>query len=574
VNGPRGGFQARGRGGHQQQNSVQGSNFQQRQQSFAQPMDTAPIVPPFPTGVCTNPISADQMQNGTPSQPQVNPMAFVQAMAFMATPAGMQTMAAFSNMVGGASSPPQHAQASPPPFQRNQHQLSPQLAKRKVDKFNRNANYVQAQQTSLPTRTPHQPISKPPRAKAIPSPAVPGFGFALPTSPTLKRPAVAQSGSRGSQKKRKVHLGLTQHQEPQYESSSSSSDEVADVDEEAALAEKIVNKGLVFEHEGHNISLQTPAEIKAWIKDRRRQYPTAKRVAEKSKELAEKRAGELEFLRRIKGDTGKRKSAVRAPQEPRPVAAAPTPSAADIKSAEERQASHQRHQVELQQLRKRLHESLAINKAKAESSKTATPTSVSIPQAIDLGLGYASENEDPSGKDEDEDEDGDDSSELEESSVVSSSSDEQSGDSDLDSDSPPEEQSAKALIPPTSVLPPPPTQAVKLEIADLGSDSDSPPEEISAKIPIKLARTPLPPQQMPSTTTQASNPTTCKSWERYGRCNHKKYCKLEHPPKEKKEKKEVKKLGLFERLVEQEREQADRLALEGIKWLGQNGFLG
>jgi hypothetical protein len=506
-------------------------------------------------------------------------MAFAQAMAFMATPVGMQTMAAFSNIVGGASSPPQHPQASPPPFQRNQHQLSPQLAKRKVDKFNRNANYVQAQQTSLPARTPHQPISKPPRAKAIPSPAVPGFGFALPTSPTLKRPAVAQSSSRGPQKKRKVHLGLTQHQEPQYESSSSS-DGVADVDEEAVLAENIVNKGLVFEHEGHNISLQTPAEIKAWIKDRRRQYPTAKRVAEKSKELAEKRAGELEFLRRIKGDTGKRKSTVRATQEPRPVAAAPTPSAADIKSAEERQASHQRHQVELQQLRKRLHESLAINKAKAESSKTATATStsVSVPQAIDLGLGYASENEDPSAKDEDEDEDedgdGDDSSELEESSVVSSSSDEQSGDSDLDSDSHPEEQSAKVPIPPISVLPPPPTQAVKLETADLGSDSDSPPEETSAKIPIKPARTPLPPQQMPSTTTQALNPTTCKSWERYGRCNHKKYCKLEHPPKEKKEKKEVKKLGLFERLVEQEREQADRLALEGIKWLGQNGFLG
>jgi hypothetical protein len=498
-------------------------------------------------------------------QPQVNPLAFAQAMAFMATPAGIQTMAAFSNMVGGVA-PPQYPQTSPLPLQQHQHQSSPQLSKRKIDKFNRKSSYVPLQQIPQSTRTPQQPIPKPPRAYAISSPAVPTFGSALPVPPTLKRPAAAHSSGRGAQKKRKVHLGLTQHQELQDEGSSSS-DENADVDEEAVLAEKIVNKGLVFEHEGHNISLQTPAEIKAWIKDRRKQYPTAKRVAEKANEMAEKRAGELEFLRRIKGDTGKWKPTVRAAREPRLVAAAPILSAADIKSAEERQASHDKNQAELQQLRKRLHESLAINKAKVESSKTGAAT-VSKPQAIDLGLGYTSESEDAS----DEDKQEVDSSELEDSSVVSSSSDESSDDSDSDSDPLLEEQSAKIPIAPIAVPHPPPAPAVKPETSDADSDSDSPPKELSAKTPIPQVRVPLPPQ--PSTAVQSSNSTICRSWERYGRCNHKKYCKLEHPPKETKEKGEVKKLGLFERLVEQEREQADRLALESIKWLGQNGFLG
>jgi hypothetical protein len=563
---PRGGYQARGQGGHHQQNFHQRQAQQDRQQSPIQPVNSPPIVPAFPAEAYTNPGFANQMPYGTPLQPQVNPLAFAQAMAFMVTPAGMNTMAAFSNMVGGVA--PQYPQTSPLPLQ--QHQSSPQLSKRKLDKFNRKSSYVPPQHIPQPTQTPQQPTSKPPRAYAISSPAVPTFGSVLPTPPTLKRPAAAQSSGRGVQKKRKVRLGLTRYQEPQDESSNSS-DEDADVDEEVVLAEKIINKGLVFEHEGHNISLQTPTEIKAWIKDRRRQYPTAKRIAEKANEMAEKRAGELEFLRRINGDTGKRKPAARAAREPRPTTAVAIPSAADIKSAEERQMSHEKHQAELQQLRKRLHESLAINKAKAGSSKTGAAI-VSNSQTINLGLGYTSESEDAP----DEDEREDDSSELEDSSVVSSSSDESSDNSDSDSDSPLKEQLTKipiASMKSIAVTSQPPTPAVKPEIPDADSNSDSPPNELSAKIPVPQVRVPLPPQ--PSTTVQASNATLCKSWERYGRCNHKKYCKLEHPPKEKKEKKkEAKKLGLFERLVEQEREQADRLALEGIKWLGQNGFLG
>lgn len=448
-------------------------------------------------------------------QPQVSPVALAQAMAFMATPAGMQTMAAFTNMVGGAGAP--HLPQSPPSplqsFHHQAHQSPPQLGSAKQNKIERAVKW-KAEQIPQPTRTVQQPKPKPPRAKAKPSPAVPSFGFSLPAPPTLKRPATSKVDSRGGQKRRKVHLGLTRREEP--ESESSSGDE--ELDEEATLASNVANKGLVFEHDGHDISLQTSAEIAAWIKDRKRQYPTSKRIAEKAKEKAEKRASELEFLRKVKGDTGKSRADVQ--EAPAPTAA---PAPTDTKTAEERKATIDKHQAELQKLRKRLHESLAINKAKSDPSKPNAASSLNKPQAVDLGLGYTSETESES--------DDDNSSELQESSVVSSSDDsDDSGDSDSDSGSPPEEQSAKIPIPVTVVPPPPPIPA--------------------------------------STKPKFSY---CFSWKQYGRCKHGSRCRYEHPPKEEKK---VKKLGLFERLVEQEKEQGDRLALDAIKYLGRHGFLG
>ncbi|KAF2707743.1 hypothetical protein K504DRAFT_458222 [Pleomassaria siparia CBS 279.74] len=517
-----GGHQSRGRGRHQQPSFSHG----QAQQQQAQPPTSKtlpPYVPPFPVGAYVNPLFANQY--GAQPPPQVDHMALAQAMAFMTTPAGMHTMAAFSNMVGGVGVPP-YPQSPAPPLQQFQHQTPSQPGHAKQMKNERAVKWNTQNNSSTHNARPSK--QKPPRAKAKTAPAIPNFGSVLPT---LKRPAPSKSIDGASKKNRRMDLGLTQRKQLAPESSSSDEDEDEDVDEEAMLSEQIINKGAIFEHEGLNISLQTPAEIAAWIKDRKRQYPTTKRIAEKAKEKAEKREGEIAFLRKVNGDTEKRKPRIRTAQ-PTPAPVAHTP--ADIRKTEEQKAIMEKRQAELQDLRNRLHESLAINRAKAlETNEPVLKTSVDKPQSIDLGLGYSSDEGNVDKADEE------DSSELEDSSVVSSSSEESEDsedESDSDSDAPPEEMSAKKSIPQIAVPPPPPIPAI-----------------VAPKLNI------------------------CTIWKQYGHCKNGNACRWEHPRRDKREKKTEmleKPKGLFERLVEQEKDKADMLALDAIKFLGQHGFLG
>lgn len=169
---------------------------------------------------------------------------------------------------------------------------------------------------------------------------------------------------------------------------------------------------------------------------------------------------------------------------------------------------------ELAALRKKLHESM--------TRKQHPPTSL-------LGIGYESETDSEA-----------ESSILSESSVVSSSEgpSDSSSDEDSDSDAPPEPTSSKAA--PTPVVVPPPAPA------------------------------------------SAPTAQVCRNWSRDGRCKFGRGCRWPHPPQDKgtgsgmsKDKaKGEKRMGLFEKMVEQELEKADRLALDAIKYLGQNGFLG
>jgi hypothetical protein len=286
--------------------------------------------------------------------------------------------------------------------------------------------------------------------------------------------------------KPKVHLGLTQREDENYESS-----EEEDVDEEAAVASNGKVEGMVFEHNGQTVSLQTPAELAAWIKDRRKQYPTQKRVAQKAQESAKKRESELEFLRKVKGKR---------------------PLKETQKSSVKKQAT-----TELRALREKVQESV-ISKRRLSSASEAKPTDAATPtakpSAIELGLGYSSDSESEA------------SSVLSASSVVSSSEEESESESN-DSDEAPEQESSKTVPKPVNVPPSVPVRALP------------------------------------------DKPRICFEWQKHGRCHLGKRCRYPHPPKE-----EPKPIGLYERLVEQEKEQADRLALDAIKWLGRNGFLG
>jgi hypothetical protein len=348
--------------------------------------------------------------------------------------------------------------------------------------------------TNAPPLPPKKASSgpKPPRAKAVAPPPVPSFGFSLPT------PAVSTSNTKNRRdQKKRVNLGLSE-QNPM--DGNSSEDE--DVDEEAVFAEKIKVEGIAFEHNGEMISLQTAADVQAYIKDRRRNYPTQQRIVEKMQEAAAKREHELEFLHRVKGKSRKAAPDTKPAKPPKP----------------ERKAKEvdTKKQEELAALRKKLHESM-INKQQQNTNL--------------LGAGYDSDSDSNA-----------ESSVLSDSSVLSSSSDEPSdddsdeGDEQSDSDAAPETTSSKAAPPPIAVPLPAPVTA--------------------------------PPSQV------------CKNWSKNGICRFGKGCRWAHPPGEKgstqqqKDRQGEKKTGLFEKMVEQELEKRDRLALECIKYLGTNGFLG
>jgi hypothetical protein len=223
--------------------------------------------------------------------------------------------------------------------------------------------------------------------------------------------------------KPKVHLGLTRRDEIVHEESS----EEEDIDEEAAYASNAKFEGMVFEYEGQTLSLQTPSELAAYIKDRKRQFPTQRRIAEKAREISERRAAELDFLRKIGG----KRSA------PRPV----------VPRSTERKASTTKEEVEA--LRRKVQESVLENQRERAQwlSANAPQPAIDKPKTVDLGLGYDSES----------DWDAEDSSELSDSSVLSSS--EQSSDesdAESDSDSGPEEVSIRKAPPPVIVPPAPP----------------------------------------------------------------------------------------------------------------------
>jgi len=232
----------------------------------------------------------------------MDPQAFAQAMSFMNTPAGMQSVAAFANHMSSMTSNVPQYQQSPPPTQAQAPRFSPgQHAGQKRKRPEHN--------THVPPLPPKKPQSgpKPPRAKAAAPPPVPSFGFSLPAPvATASRP-----NSKREAKKR-VNLGLGAQNAMD---DSSSDEEEEDMDEEAAFAEKVKVEGIAFEHDGEMISLQTAADVQAYIKDRRRNYPTQQRIAEKAQEAAARREHELEFLYRVKG---KKKPPAAEPQPAKP----------------------------------------------------------------------------------------------------------------------------------------------------------------------------------------------------------------------------------------------------------------
>ncbi|KAH7123944.1 hypothetical protein B0J11DRAFT_530285 [Dendryphion nanum] len=437
----------------------------------------------------------DGSHQNTPTHPppQPNVTTMEQAMSFMSTPAGAQSMAAFSQHMA------QIGQPSVTPPGSNQAQ-SHNNNKRKRDEQHGNGTGSQAQSSPKP---------KPPRQFAKAPPAVPGFGFIAPTP--LKTPAspVSKSTKLQAPRNRKVQLGLIQQDTEHIESESET--ENSDIDEEAQYALLPASKRMVFEHEGQTVSLQTAAEVASWIKDRRKHFPTQERIQQRTKEEQERRGAELEFLSRVKGKKQRIKEPAKHPRK-KP----------DKILDAARNAAKEKARAELESLRKKLHESMLAKKDAASVSDKTTL------QTLDLGLGYGSDSD--SGDDA--------SSVLSDSSVLSSSEESADEVSEAHSDSEPD--------------------------AD-DSDSDAPPEAQSSKAqPSALPIAPPPPRPAPiERALKRPSRGVCDAWKEKGACPRGDGCSFQHP-----------RIGLYDRMIEQQLVKSDRLALDAIKWLGRNGFLG
>ncbi|KAF2465024.1 uncharacterized protein BDR25DRAFT_380092 [Lindgomyces ingoldianus] len=482
------GRNAQATGGWRSGQHSNGQDYQNygQHQSF-DPQSSA--TPNSSFGPYVNPLWTSQVQM---AQPQINPAAFGQALT-------MPTTAALANHPPNGAPAPQMPQSPPPQKYLQQHSPPQQIHGRKRKRTERATNW-RAESVANPAQNSQLPAQKPQKAKAAVAPSVPSFGFILPTP--KKSPVAGSPKAKPwpDLNKRKVHLGLTAQNKLEPESSS---DE--EVDEEAVFAAKIT--GMVFEHDGQTISLQTPAELVAWRKDRKKHYPTRTRIEEKTREAAERRASELEFLRRIKkGTTNKTEGNHHGSDVVEP------PPTREQKSSE-------KHTYDFGELQRNLGEQI-LEDVLTKPAILLPELAGNKPKTADLGPGYTSETEP---KEET-------SSEFEESSVVSSLEGSSDGLDSDDSDAAPEEQSSKTVIAPT---------VVPLEPAKFGR-------------PLR----------------KKDHSTECVQWKRYGKCNYGNQCKWPHPPKVEK------KAGLFETLVEQEKRQADQLALDAIKYLGRHGFLG
>jgi hypothetical protein len=485
-----------GRGGRSSENN--GNNpFAHQYQRPASRTQLVPLVPSTPSNAYGNPTLSSPALTGV-QVPQIDPNTLVQAMSFINTPVGMQSLAAFANHMANVGTGPQYPEphiSEPGPPQ--MHNSPPSVSSKKRKREERQIQFEAQKQQDA--HNAQQPSKKPPRVKCKAAPEVPSFGFTLPTTPISRTSAPSKPNLSLPQKKHKVNLGFAQR-----EGNDESNDE-EDIDEETAFAAKCKVEGIVFEHNGENISLQTQAEVAAWIKDRRSQFPTRKRIAQKAQEAAVRRANELEFLQKVRGKSAK---ANNVDQQAQVSQAAQVKNAAVVKP-----------KADLAEMRKKVQDSM--KKMKKDSSSALQIK----PKTLDLGLGYASDTASNSN----------DSSELSDSSAVSSLLG-SSSDSDSDSGA---------------------------------DDSDGPPEKKSTNVPTVPIKVPPPPSTPVLPQPKLQKIDVCPNWKRNGKCKYSRHCRYPHPREN-----EAKPMGLYERMVEQELEKADQLALDAIKFLGRNGYLG
>jgi hypothetical protein len=417
-------------------------------------------------------------------------------------------------------------------------------------------------------RGPQQPREKKPGLQTTPS--VPSFGAPiLPPTPsvTTVRPSTqsqvvnvptrSQAGPR--------NLGLTPREgnEPDYPSES----EDDEVDEEAQFAE--LGTKLTFEHNGEVMTLNNEADLAAWKEERRKQFPTNDRVSQKQDEawrIGEERKRLLAAVARLhqaprNRNAGVKTRSLREPPKITEEIAAPVLLDTDMKDAPDQESETPAPAVPSIQ---------EIEDPLADSPVAATVTSIITdqPAAAQESVTYHAPSTVAS---------------IHESRLQQLGLEEPRALPGINMDDTDEESSAEdaAVEEDTGAAAPRAPVEVEAEpTSDPDSDDDGPPEQTSSK-------------PRPSAASDAQRPV-CRYFAASGRCRDGDGCRFRHelssrapsarpaqpqPDKPaydrfapKLDPKSNDRKSIFERLVEQEEQGDDRLALQVIKALGQAGL--
>ncbi|KAG9636583.1 hypothetical protein KCV04_g7682, partial [Aureobasidium melanogenum] len=362
------------------------------------------------------------------------------------------------------------------------------------------------------------PMKKPSSApKAQVAPAVPSFG-----APILPQKPPAPLSSGGSIKQRPSSgLGLIPQGYGSPENSDQDEDEdEEEVDEEAALS-ALQNGPLSFEFNGELSTLKSAADIAEWIEERKKRWPSKRRVEEKELEIQSR----MEERRRIEQETR---------------AAIASASGGEYQPVERRDDRTQR------QMRKLATDKQARHNEGSTLEDTQKELALQMQKVEELQklLAQKGQGQEPAAT-ETAEQDVDATEQHEQAASMDNMEIDQSLETS-NQDAPADDQ----------------------QFSD--SDSDAPPEETSSKLsqPIRVP----PPTASSKTQPKQQQPEAkqCVSFLNQGRCKFGNKCRYKHDASSGQDK--GKRKTLYQRLIEQEMDEENKLALQAIKYLGGVGF--
>lgn len=413
----------------------------------------------------------------------------------------------------------------------------------------------------------NKPQSTTPRTPA--APAVPSFGNPLPSKP----PPAADATRKPKKRKRKHNqLGLT----PKTEDHESSEEE-EEADEESKLAQTgPAAASLQFTYKGQTAKLQSASDIAAWIAERRKKFPTQARVDEKKKAMEEAKAARDAAREAARLEKEKEREKFKQQRLEQKLGEEAADPALDEALKAQRKADKIRRNLDREQKRF----------AKAEAAAEAARLKVEALQRQAQGLeeptqvNGSAEAVDPMALDATDTAKAPGSQLVDSSSIpaetVDATADRLEGAMDLSSDM----SDASDWT----------SSSGSESESESDSDDDAAPEEASSRRQ-GPERVPPPPRE--------GKKIRCRHFARSGQCNRGDSCQFSHEvpergPKTKAktvEKKEKGRKGLLQavsvtpffnqafhqltqlKLLDRQKEDEDRRAMEVISWLGQNGLL-
>ncbi|GAB7348016.1 hypothetical protein MBLNU459_g5509t2 [Dothideomycetes sp. NU459] len=478
-------------------------------------------------------------------------------------PAGSYVNPAFGGLHPQSSTPPQRGQDQS--YNPIQYQHKPVVSGNNSPGQKRNREQAFGQGHKHPMKKP----TNVPKTQA--APAVPSFG--APLLPQVS--AAATPASKGTIGKKK--LGLI----PQdYDSDESEHD----VDEEAAFVDR-QSEPLTFEFNGELATLNSSADIAAWIEERKKRWPSKRRIEEKKEEVQKR----MQERRRIEEETraAATKSSSTHDASLGRIALPPHKQ----KQPKPRNPEARIKETTLDETRKELEKQMQkvedLQRLLAQSESRAAAAAKSVRD--ESGGTDESSNEVP--RSAEETNNGQDVTQslitaLEESQheLCVSRVEERSNDSGLgpteglqtDAHSDQKGRHGDTVLAPEHVA----GESVRSNLdtssegtssdsdSDSESDSDGAPEEETSKR-----------DQPPRVPPPNSEQRICSTFSRTGRCKFGVKCRFRHvhdsrgpQPQAQRDPAAIKRKSLYQRMVEQEQEGENKLALQAIKHLGGVGF--